>query len=222
MAGRDYYLILGVDRGETPRGIRAAYLDLAKRHHPDHAGQAATPEFQTIAEAYETLSNTEKRRTYDATLDESAASRPAPPRPPDWAPLRAEPIDVLDTAAGYRPSFGALQERYLRNFVGAWAPKGELVEGLNLEVLLSTEEAMRGVLLPLEVPTLGVCAACDGSGYAWPFPCSECRQLGRVLVPKTVHLHIPPLMASGRIHEIPLDSLGIHNFYLRVHVVVDG
>jgi DnaJ-class molecular chaperone len=210
---RDYYLVLGVDRGETPRGIRTAFLEQAKRHHPDRAGHAATPRFQTLAEAYETLSDPRKREAYDAALD-----RPVPPAAePTWT----EPLDVLDPGARFQPAFDDLQERFLRNFLGGWSPKGELTEGLNIEVRLTTAEAIEGVVIPLEIPTLQICDACDGAGFVWPFPCTECRRTGRVLVPKTLNLRIPPLAALGRVYEIPLEEHGIHNFFLRVHVVVD-
>jgi DnaJ-class molecular chaperone len=94
------------------------------------------------------------------------------------------------------------------------------VEGLNVEVLLSTEEAMRGVVLPIEVPTLQACDTCGGTGHDWPFPCTRCRGLGRLLVPETVELHLRPPVSPGTICEVPLDRLGVHNFYLRVHALV--
>src|SRR5262249_44980799 len=60
----DYYLVLGVSRDETSRGIRDAYRQLAKRHHPDLAGPEQAEAFRELVEAYEVLSDAEKRRRY--------------------------------------------------------------------------------------------------------------------------------------------------------------
>jgi DnaJ domain len=53
MDGRTYYMILGVPRTESPGGIRSAYRGLAKKLHPDVAGEQATHAFQEITEAYD-------------------------------------------------------------------------------------------------------------------------------------------------------------------------
>jgi DnaJ-class molecular chaperone len=68
MARKDYYLLLGISRGESSSGIRKAFRDLARRHHPDHAGPAGTPMFRDVVEAYRVLSDPQRRREYDAEL----------------------------------------------------------------------------------------------------------------------------------------------------------
>jgi len=207
---RNCYVVLGIPRNETAQGIRNAYRNLAKTHHPDRAGPEATARFQDISRAYETLSHPDTRRSHDAALDAEARPR-----------RRGAPITVLDSSARSQPSFDELQERFLRNFTGGWVPKSELVEGLNLEVILNSEEATYGVMLPLQVPTLQLCDRCDGTGFVWPFRCTACRQTGMLRVEETLPLVVPPLTPSGTIFEFPLDRLGIHNFFLRAHVVVD-
>lgn len=64
---RDFYNILGVSRGATVNQIKKAYRKLAKELHPDKNTQdpEATQKFQDLGAAYEVLSDTEKRRTYD-------------------------------------------------------------------------------------------------------------------------------------------------------------
>ena len=49
---KNYYVVLGVHRGENAKGIRAAYKDLAKQFHPDRIGQEEKKTFQEISEAY--------------------------------------------------------------------------------------------------------------------------------------------------------------------------
>jgi len=62
MARKDYYRMLGISRGENFRGIQDAFRDLAKRYHPDRHGPTGTQKFQDIQEAYEILSDAEKRK----------------------------------------------------------------------------------------------------------------------------------------------------------------
>jgi len=219
MALRDYYVVLGVTRGATPEEIRSAYREQAKALHPDHAGEGGTLPFQELSEAYSTLSDPRRRHEYDRAV---AAEREAwgPPRVSPVAPGR-EAFSVLHGDARYRPSLDAIRERFFRNFTGVGVPKGERAEGLNIEVVLSSEEASRGVALPVEVPTLDACHACGGTGLDWGFPCSVCRAEGSVEWERTIRLRIPPGVRPGSLFEIPLDRLGIHNFHLRVHVFVD-
>ncbi len=65
-AKQDYYRVLGVNRRASAAEIKAAYRDLAKRYHPDkNKDETASVRFQQVAEAYEVLSDADKRRTYD-------------------------------------------------------------------------------------------------------------------------------------------------------------
>ena len=68
MDGRTYYMILGVSPTASEARIRTAYHDLARRLHPDVAGQEATHAFQEISEAYDVLSDPRRRREYNEEL----------------------------------------------------------------------------------------------------------------------------------------------------------
>ncbi len=224
MVKKDYYLILGVSRSESPRGIREAFRELAKRYHPDRVGPEGTRFFQEIVEAYEVLSDPEKRKLYNQGLrhtEEQAETRPEvvvsyPRRPVE--PLVPEPISVLQGFQTVRPSLEALLERLLRNFTGRGVPKGERLEALNLEVILSPEEALRGGVVPLRVPVFYPCPRCGGSGREWLFPCTYCWEQGMVEEEETVRVRIPPLVRDGTVLEVPIRGLGIHNLYLRLYV----
>ena len=65
---KDHYSTLGVDWSESASGIHEAYRRLAKQYHPDYAGDAATAKFQDIQQAYEILSDPEKRKRYDRSI----------------------------------------------------------------------------------------------------------------------------------------------------------
>ena len=72
MAGKDYYSILGVERGASEREIKQAYRRLARKHHPDvnPGDKSAEARFKEINEAYEVLSDKEKRQKYDQFGDQ--------------------------------------------------------------------------------------------------------------------------------------------------------
>lgn len=205
MERKTYYMILGVSSTESPNGIRAAYRDLAKRLHPDVAGEQATRSFQEVSEAYAVLSDPQRRREYNdklSRIDDGgiAIARRAPPEP-----LARDPVTILRSRDGVRPSFEAMYERFLRNFTGLGFPKSERVEGLEFEVRLTREEASRGCVVPVRVPV-----------------CARSHQQGMIESEELLRIRIPPLTPSGSTHAISLRGLGIHNFYLRLHIFVEA
>jgi hypothetical protein len=220
MAMKDYYVVLGVPRAASAKTIRSAYRGLAKSHHPDVVGPAGVGQFQEIAEAYEILSDPRRRRLYNERLAQ-AASRAEPlvtgrGRP---EPLIREPIVVAEGPGTVRPSLDELDEHLLRNLQGL--PKASRAEALNLDVVLSPQEARAGAGLPLSVPFFAWCAACGGRGAAWPWRCSRCDGRGWTEVRRTIEVRIPPTV-SNRVLEVPLSGLGIHNLYLRLHLRVEA
>jgi DnaJ-class molecular chaperone len=223
MERKTYYMILGVSSTESAQGIRAAYRDLAKRLHPDVAGEQATRSFQEVSEAYGVLSDPQRRREYNHALSRAedggivAVRRRSPPEP-----LVREPVTLLGNRDGVRASFAAMYDRFRRNFTGVGVPKSEHLEGLNFEVLLTPDEASRGCVVPIGVPVFDRCPHCGGSGRDWVFPCAYCQQQGMIEHEERLRIRIPPMAPSGSIYEIPLRGLGIHNFYLRLHVFVEA
>lgn len=221
MSIKNYYMILGVSRTETPSRIRAAYRELAKKLHPDHSGQQGAAAFREATEAYQTLSNQENRRRYDQQLRAAGreASLPLGVLRRPAQPVHIPPRPIFRDPASVHPSFDAMRERWMRNFTGFGAPKSEHLEGLNLEVRLSPEEALRGGDLPVSAPVFRICPVCQGSGRDWLYPCLRCREEGVVEAQATVRVRIPPMVRPGTVIEVPLDGFGIHNFYIRVHVL---
>jgi DnaJ-class molecular chaperone len=222
MERKTYYMILGVSSTESANGIRAAYRDLAKKLHPDVAGEQATRSFQEVSEAYAVLSDPQRRREYNNELSRSEGDgfvnvHRGPPRP-----VMREPITILGNPEGISPSFEAMHERFFRNFTGIGVPKSERLEGLNFEVLLTQEEAARGCVVPVGVPVFTRCPQCRGTGHDWVFACTYCRRQGIVEHEALLRIQIPAGAPSGSTFEVPLRGLGIHNFYLRLHVFVEA
>jgi molecular chaperone DnaJ len=224
MKPKDYYVILGVAPTESPSGIREAFRELVKRSHPDRVGPHGTRVFQDVVEAYQVLSDPERRQRYNQELrpaegGEELQSVPiivGHQRPPE--PLVPGPISVLRGFQQIHPSGEALFARWLRNFTGLGIPKGEQVEALQVEIILTPEEAVRGGSLPLGVPVFSPCPVCGGAGRAWLFPCTYCREQGMVEEEKIVRIHLSPMVRDGTILEIPIGGLGIHNVYLRLAI----
>ncbi len=224
MSRKDYYLVLGVPREESFGGLQAAFRESAKRYHPDRAGPGATRKFQDIQEAYGILSNPGRRRLYNRELEQEEISVHPRPEPmfsrPQFRsePLMPEPMSMLHGFETIHPSFEPLFERFVRNFTGKNIPKGERLEDLNVEVIFSPEEAGRAVTVALGVPVFYTCRQCGGSGRDWLFPCVNCHAQGIIEEEETVRVCIPPMVPDRTIIEVPIHGLGIHNFYLRLHI----
>src|SRR5499427_9162265 len=106
---RDYYAILGVDRSADDKTIKSAYRRLARKYHPDVAKgkDAGGEKFKEISEAYEVLSDPEKRRRYD-TLGpdwQSYAHQPSGSQPGGFT---VEYGDAGDFSEFFRTIFGDL------------------------------------------------------------------------------------------------------------------
>ena len=220
MEAKTYYMTLGVARTESAKGIRAAYRDLAKRLHPDVAGEQATRGFQELTEAYVVLSDPRRRSEYNRQLRLAEREEVSPAGHSSEDPVIQEPVTILGHPEAVRPSFEAMWDRIIRNFTGIGVPKSEGLESLNLELLLTPEEAYRGCVIPVGVPVFEVCPQCRGSGRDWGFPCTVCQAQGTTEAETFVRVRIPPLAKSGAVLEFPLEGLGIHNFYLRFHIFV--
>ena len=204
MAGKDYYLILGVSRSESTAGIRARFRDLARALHPDVAGAQSTGAFQEVSEAYEVLADPVARRRHNAELAawEIPRARPAA----TMAPWGGPPMSLLGEPSAVRPSFDALAERFFRNFSGIGITKAENPDGLEV---------------PVGVPRSAECPDCDGMGRQWLFACAACAGTGTIAAERVVRIQIPPLVRPNSIFEVPLDGLGVRNLYLRLLVRIE-
>lgn len=228
MTDIDFYQVLGVPPTASDRNIRDAYLALVRRLHPDRVGPGGTARFQAITEAYDTLSNPAKRRRYDLRCERAPAPRARRSTVVDLRsrsepePLVAEPIPLVDEPETVRPSIESLFEHVVRNFTDVGRPKAERVQTCDLGVILTRGEALEGVMVPIALPALRECPYCGGLGGT-VLPCLACRGRGRVIRDEIVRVRIPPRIRDGTVIEVPLDTIGVTNLCLRLHVVVrDG
>ncbi|MBV9103948.1 MAG: molecular chaperone DnaJ [Candidatus Eremiobacteraeota bacterium] len=152
----DYYDVLGVPRAASDDEIKRAYRQLARRHHPDVAKDksAGDARFKEINEAYEVLSDPQKRRMYDRyghAATSGAASRGAGSGP--FSGFGGEGFgDIFDMF------FGASQQAQRR-------PAGpQRGADLRYDIEISLEEAFHGAEHPIVFTHLAACERCAGSG----------------------------------------------------------
>lgn len=175
---RDYYEVLGVEKNAAEDQIKKAYRKLAAKYHPDVNHEADAEErFKEINEAYEVLSDPDKRARYDqfgfAGVD------------PNFNPGGAggNPFGGFGGFSG----FGDLGDLFGDFFGGRGSGRSangpRSGENLSAQVDLTFEEAAFGVEKELNIPRVETCDVCGGSGAApgtRPETCSRCRGTGQV------------------------------------------
>ncbi len=177
---RDYYEVLGVKKDATAEEIKKAYRKLTKENHPDlHPGDKACEErFKEVNEAYEILSDDDKRRKYDqyghAAFDPNAG-------------FGGGGFDGFDGFGGFG-GFGDIFSDIFGGFGGSTrsnpnAPRRG--ENVRASVNISFEEAAFGCKKEVTVSKIETCADCKGTGCApgtTPEICPDCKGTGSVTV----------------------------------------
>ncbi|RPJ54028.1 MAG: molecular chaperone DnaJ, partial [Methanobacteriota archaeon] len=170
MDKRDYYDLLGISRDASPDEIKSAFRQAARKHHPDlnPGNKEAEERFKEINEAYQVLSDREKRASYDQFGH--AAFKPG-----DFAGSRAPNFDDLFRDFGFGDIFEAFAGRSSRQ---------RRREGADIryDLEITLEEAAAGVKKTIEVPRAVVCDVCGGSGAKAGHlkTCSACGGTGEV------------------------------------------
>ncbi|HLH75732.1 MAG TPA: DnaJ domain-containing protein [Candidatus Binataceae bacterium] len=212
MPKRDLYRVLGVSANAAPGEIKRAYRRIAFTVHPD-VGERPDPErFREIHEAYEILSNPDRRRTYDVEI--------AVQQPFSAQPLRArrEPVAVRDDFLAVQRSLGSLFDQIEQHFFGYRTKNGGPPRRLGVEAVLDAEEARFGCRVPFSVFCYVTCQRCGGRGEGWSL-CPDCYGDGVVESTREVVIDIPPGASDGDRFEV-LSDAGITNLLLEVRVTV--
>jgi molecular chaperone DnaJ len=171
---RDYYEVLGVQRGATDQELKQAYRRLAIKYHPDKnpGDKEAEERFKEIAEAYQVLSSPDLRARYDryghAGVGASAGAGAG------FGQGFPGFEDILSDLFGFGDIFGARTGRR------GGARRGS---DLRYDIELTLEEAAAGLKTKIRVPRLESCDVCRGSGAAEgsaPVRCTTCAGSGQV------------------------------------------
>ena len=167
MATKDYYAILGVDKNATETVIKSAFRKLAKKYHPDlnPNNKASENKFKEINEAYEVLSDKQKRAQYDQLKEAEAhgfSGFGTGGSQPGRGGFSAEDLSQFDFG-NFGDLFSSIFGR--RGFGTETGGYGsQQGEDLQYEVEIPFERAVHGGTTILSIPKRNVCSTCHGSG----------------------------------------------------------
>jgi len=170
MTKKDYYETLGVARNASDADIKKAYRRLAMKYHPDRNPGDKTTEakFKDAKEAYEVLSDSQKRAAYD-----------------QFGHAGVDPAAAAGAAGGFYSAGGAnfadiFGDVFGDIFGGGRARGAQVFRGANLRysLELSLEDAVRGTEVRIRVPAMEKCDACQGSGAKVGTSSTVCRTCG--------------------------------------------
>ena len=177
MAEKNYYDILGVSKDATPDEIKSAYRKMAKQYHPDvNKDAGASEKFKEISEAYECLSDPQKKSNYDQFGSATG--------PQGFGGFGGDGGFGGFGGFGDFSDLGDIFGNIFGGFGGGSATKmGSKGEDLQVQITLDFEEAVFGVTKEITIPRVENCSACNGTGarngteYT---TCSECHGTGQV------------------------------------------
>ncbi len=197
---RDYYEVLGVPRAASDEDVRREYRKLARKYHPDvnPGDKTAEDKFKEINEAYQVLSDPEKRKRYDQFGENWKAGSDFTP-PPGGNGAGAQ-FDFGDLFGGERAGGGGFSDFFEgvfgRRGGGRFRDRGRDVEG---EIALTLEEAHRGGTRGITLQVTEPCPDCGGTGVKDGKTCPTCRGTGTIRRPKSLDVTIPAGVRPGSV-----------------------
>jgi DnaJ-class molecular chaperone len=221
MEFKDYYKILGVERTADEKTIKTAYRRLARKHHPD-VSKGSAEKFKEINEAYEVLSDPEKRQRYDSLgpdWERHARAGAAPEgRPFEGFEFHFGSGDAGGFSDFFRAVFGDLGRAGgrrgdprrggidLEDFgFGGLGDSGLRQRGQNVEVAVEVtlEDAFSGASKTVSLEVDEPCPVCGGSGHENRRPCSRCRGTGWTKARRHLQVRIPAGVDTGSRVRVP-------------------
>jgi DnaJ-class molecular chaperone len=247
---KDYYAILGVAREADQKELKRAFRKKARESHPDvnRDDPSAEAKFKDVNEAYEVLSDADKRAMYDRYGADWQRYRDAGfdattgPEPGQTYTSGTGDFEQWFTGGtgGFtrtsRTSTGGFSDFFnllfgqdggrARGFQQAVTP----IRGQDLEIdaSISLQEAYHGTIRRLTVRAPRMCDLCDGTGIVRGAMCPRCDGSGEMLEPRTIEVKLPPGVRTGsRIRARGQGGPGQHggapgDVYLKVTVAPDN
>jgi molecular chaperone DnaJ len=179
-----YLKALGLQPGAKPEAIRSAYRNLAKKYHPDAAGESQSPEkFRAVQEAYENLSEC---HVVPPNISVRIHHRKRQPS--------ANDIHDIFRNVFLRPS----------SFFSSSFFASPFETEPDLEILLSPDEAANGATLWFQLPLQSACLDCAQTGIRGFSLCSACNGRGNVIETQTCTLELPGNIPDGSLLKLTL------------------
>lgn len=199
MAKKDYYEILGVSRDADEREIKKAYKRLAMKHHPDRnqGDKDSEAKFKEIKEAYEILTDAQKKAAYDQY---------------GHAAFEHGGMGGGGFGGGGGGDFNDIFGDVFGDIFGGRRQRASRGSDLQYNMVLTLEEAVRGVTKEIRIPTLAECDTCHGSGAkagSSATTCSTCHGAGQVQMRQgffAVQQTCPTCNGRGKIIKDPCNK----------------
>ena len=204
MAKRDFYEVLGVNRDASEEEIKKAYRKLAMKWHPDRNpdNPKAEEHFKEAKEAYEVLTDAQKRAAYDQF---------------GHAGVNPQAGMGAGAAGGFAGGFGDIFSDIFGDiFGGGRGARSNVYRGADLRYNLEMEleQAAHGLETKIRIPTMAECDTCHGSGAkpgTQPQTCPTCHGAGQVRVsqgPFSIAQTCPRCHGAGKIVAHPCGTCG--------------
>ena len=214
MAERNYYQILGVERGASHDDIRKAYRKLARKHHPDinPGNKEAESKFKEIATAYDVLGDEQKRKLYDEFGEAGLAAGFDADKARSYQQWQQQ--SAAGAGGGYQFDMDDLSELF--GGLGGMGGRGRRtrqgpMRGEDIESSMDIDflDAVRGFQTSITLQRPVTCDTCNGSGTepgSTPTQCPECGGTGSKSVaqgPLQFRQTCPRCMGTGKLPGDP-------------------
>ncbi|CCK35024.1 dnaJ domain protein [Bifidobacterium longum subsp. longum CECT 7347] len=181
----DYYETLGVERGASDDEIKKAYRKLSRKYHPDIAGPEFEDKFKEVNNAYDVLSNPDKRRMYDSGVD---------PNNPNAGAGGFSGAGFGDMSDVFSTFFGSAFGGGSQGPVPRTQPGRDALASASIDL----KTAVFGGTAHVKINTFSLCQECGGSGAqggAQPVTCPDCH--GQGFMQKVVRTMLGQMMTSA-------------------------
>jgi DnaJ-class molecular chaperone len=206
MAGKDYYKVLGVSRNATEKDIKKAYRQLARKYHPDvnPGDNTAEAKFKEVNEAYQVLSDVEKRKKYDLYGDQwehadqfAGAGQGARRRTSGGGRTYSSTFDFGDMG-----DLGSIFDNLYRGFGSGAGTTRQAAKPRSVEypIEVTLEEAYHGTTRFFQLQIQDTCPTCGGTGVAGRSRnkfCPGCGGTGTIIKPRKLEVKIPKGVNDG-------------------------
>ena len=240
---KDLYKVLGVEKFANSDDIKKAYREIAKQYHPDITRCENSERFREVREAYEVLSNEQKRYEYDTMLRAESVSRKR--RKEDFESRYSDPVresgrspfaemfsgseaDIFGINNVFRQtedifsrsSRGREKESVVQEFMDSLNAKLNERSETEFDLILTPLEAKRGGRLNTTVPVYRSCPACRSMPKWGSNFCHLCGGSGKVKGSKKVHIDIPPGVRHGEELILNVSGSGHRTIPLYLKVII--